>query len=310
MNERRRKLYEKATDQHGLVTHGDLVALGFTEGERRGLYRAGVLERIGRQVYRLGGSVPNDHQRVMAACLEVDGVASHGTAAWLHGIGRYRPGRPPDVTSPRPLADYRHPLGALHTTTWLPAYDVVSVDGIPCFGVARTLFSLAAAASDDDLEPVRDAVDIAIRDRKATEAWLYWRLERLRRRGRPGIRRFQVVLDGRRTDGATESWLEREFLRLLRSAGIPLPVCQERVRHEGSFVARVDFLYAEPRIVIEVAGYENHSTRRETAADAERRTNLVLAGYRVVELTYDDVVRRPEWVIARIHQALRSVAAA
>jgi very-short-patch-repair endonuclease len=157
---------------------------------------------------------------------------------------------------------------------------------------------------------VRDAVDVAIRDRKATEAWLYWRLERLRRRGRPGVRRFEAVLAGRRTDGATESWLEREFLRVLRGAALPLPICQERVDHHGSFVARVDFLYADRRIVIELSGYEHHSTRVQTAADAERRTDLVLAGYRVIELTYDDVVRRPEWVIARIREALRSVEAA
>ena len=238
------------------------------------------------------------------------GAASHRTGCWLHGIGSHGPGELPQVTIARGPADYRFGLAEVHTTAWLPSYDIVHVDGIPCLGVARTLFTLAAAARDHDLEPVRDAVDEAIRDGKATEAWLYWRLEKLRRRGRPGIRRFEAVLDARRTDGGTESWLEREFLELVRLAGLPLPSSQVRIEQDGAFVARVDFLYVEDRLVIEVGGHRHHSTRRQTAADAARRAGLVLAGYRVIELTYDDVVQRPDWVIDVVRRALTQTRAA
>ena len=310
MDERRRNLHQRAAGQHGLVTIDDLRQAGFSDGARRSLYRNGEVERLGRQVCRLVGSVADDYQRVMAACLDLGGVASHRTACWLHGIGGHGPGDPPQVTIGRGPGDYRCALAEVHTTGWLPPYDIVRVDGIPCLGVARTLFTMAAEAPDHGLEPVRDCVDEAIRDGKATEAWLYWRLERLRRRGRPGIRRFESVLEARRVDGDTESWLEREFLALLRRAGLEVPSSQVRIEQDGAFVARVDFLYVDRRLVIEVGGYRHHSTRRQTTSDAARRSELLLAGYRVLELTYDDVVQRPEWVVDLVRRALHQVQAA
>lgn len=309
MNELRRTLYQLAASQHGLVTRADLAKHGVAPGRRRTLLGDGTLEPLGRQVWRIGGSPWSARQTVLAACLDVGGAASHGTSCWLHRIRRFGPGQPPQVTVARDRYDYRSPLAEVHTTTWLPEYDVVHVDGIPCLGVARTLFSLAAAASDDRLEPVRDAVDEAIRDGKASDPWLWWRLEQLRRRGRRGVRRFEEVLAARQGGLGTESWLEREFLRILSEAGMPLPVCQVRVHHEGAFVARVDFLYAPERIVMEVMGCATHSTREEVAADAARRNALTAAGYRVLEFTYDQVVRQPEAVVARVRQILVAAAA-
>lgn len=304
MNQLRRTLYDLAADQHGLITRTDLAQHDVSPGRRRALLSDGTLEPIGRQVWRVGGSPPSARQRVMAACLEVRGVASHATGCWLHRIGRHGPGHPPQVTVARARYDYRPQLAEVHTTTWLPSYDVVEVDGIPCLGIARTLFSLAALAADDHLDPVRDAVDEAIRDGKATDPWLWWRLEQLRRRGRRGVRRFEQVLAARNGGLGTESWLEREFLHLLQRAGLPLPVCQARLHHEGSFVARVDFLYPPERVVLEVMGHASHSTRRQVADDAARRNALVLAGYRVLEFTYDQVVREPDVVVARVRQVL------
>ncbi len=69
-------------------------------------------------------------------------------------------------------------------------------------------------------------------------------------------------------------------------------------------MARVDFLYPEHTLVIEVSGHLTHSTKEERQADLHRDNELELAGYRKLEFTYDDVVRRPEYVVAVVAGAL------
>ena len=198
----------------------------------------------------------------------------------------------------------RSPLALVHTSTWLPTDDLVEVDGIPTLGLARTLISLAGAVPQIPLDTVRGAVDEAVRDGKPSDPWLSWRLEQVRCRGRRGVSVFEEILTRRAGGEATESWLERELLRVLAAAGVPLPVCQRRIQHQGAFVGRVDFAYLDAGVIIEVTGHEHHSTAKERAADARRRNDLQLAGYRVIEFTYNDVVGDPAYVVAKVLDAL------
>lgn len=304
MTNLRHELNARAATQHSLLSRADLREVGVSSGQRRNLLSDGSLVPIGHQTFALGGVASTPHQRVMAACLDTGGVASHGTAAWLHGIAGFGPGEPPAVVVRRPRYDYRLPIAEVHTTSWLPVDDVVDVRGIACLGVARSLFSLASAVPTVAYTAVANAVDEAVRDGKASDAWLWWLLERVRRRGRNGVSVFEALLTARAGGAVTESWLERELLRVLAAAGVPLPECQRRVCHQGAFLARVDFVYPGPRIVIEVSGHAHHSTRLQTAADARRRNDLQLAGYQVLEFTYDQVVGDPSYVAAKVLDAL------
>lgn len=303
----RKALTQRAETQDGLLARRDLEALGLTPRQRRTVVGDGTLQILGRQTFAIAGLAMTDQRRVRAACLETDGRASHEAGAWLHGLDRVKPGLPPPVTVRRPGHEYRLELAEVHTTSWLPSDDITSVNGIPCLSVARTLFSLAGAVSINDpsgIERLAALVDEAVRDGKAPEKWLWWVLGHVRRRGRAGVRVFEQILEQRAHGMATESWLEREFLRLLRNAGVPLPRCQIRIERDGAFVGRVDFSYEPERVAIEVSGHAHHSTRSQTAADARRRNQLQLAGYQVLEFTYDDVVRRPDAVVAQVIDAL------
>ncbi len=51
----------------------------------------------------------------------------------------------------------------------------------------------------------------------------------------------------------------RRFLTLVRGAELPRPETQRRIRSDGRHVARVDFLYADLAIVVEVSGRLGHS---------------------------------------------------
>lgn len=289
---------QRAEGQHGLVTGGDLDALGITRGRRRTLVARAVLVPIGRGAHRFAGSPRTTLQAVTTACLAIGGVATHRTAAALHGIEGFALDRPIEVLVPDRRRNPRSTLARLHTTTWLPDDDLVVVSTIPTTGVARTLFSLAALVPEISTDRVRDAIDAAVRDGLATDPWLWWRLEKLRCRGRNGVTVFEDLLQSRADGEVTESWLERQTLAILRAAGLPLPVCQQRIEAKGAFVARVDFFYELPRgrVVIEVSGHRHHRSRAQTTADAQRRRALTMAGCEVHEFTYDEIVRTP-WVL-------------
>lgn len=301
----RNQIGRRAAARQGLVTRSDLDELGVSRGRRRGLQADGTLETFGTKTFRVAGAPPSMGQDIMAACLETGGVASHRTAATLHGLWSRAPFAEVEVIAARPRCDQARSGVRIYSTTWLPKGDVVEVMGIPCTNVARTLFSLAGLVPQDvSIDVVRDAVDRAVRDGKATDQWLSWHFDRLRCRGRSGVSTYEEILEARRGGEITESWLEREFLRLLREAGLPLPECQSRIDRAGSFLARVDFHYPGLDLVIEVNGYEHHSTRSQAAADSRRRSELQLQGLRVLEFTYDQIAREPDYVIARVREAL------
>lgn len=298
------QLRRTAEIQHGLLSRRDLLDAGLTSRQIRLAGQRGDLEPLGRRTHRMPGTPRTPQQALLAACMETGGVASHRSAAWLHRLGATRPPVPPEVLVARPGRREIRPIATLHTTTWLPSDDVVMVDGIPTTGVARTLFGLAGLVPEIDVDLVRDLVGEAVRDRKATDPWLWWRLEKLRCRGRSGVSVFEEILQARAGGLATESWLERQFLLVLERAGLPLPECQQRISRRGSFLARVDFLYADRKLIIEVSGYAAHGSPAQIAADVRRRNALVLEGYTFLEFTYDHVVRDPAYVAREVASSL------
>lgn len=299
----------RAAKRHGVVSRVDLGEVGVDRSLRRRLLAAGTLIPTGSQTWRIAGAPRTVDQQVAVACLEVGGLASHVSAASLHGLPGFRPPRTPQVTVHGRSCGYRGAGVEVHTTRWLPRDDRVVVRGIPCLGVARTLFSLAAIVPRVPVEGVRGAVDDAVRLGLASDAWLWWRLEQVRRQGRNGVSMFEEILVRRTGGKATESWLERAFLEVIDVAGLPTPICQERIRANGAFVARVDFRFPGSPVVAEVSGHVHHASEAQLARDARRRNELQMAGLVVLEFTYDDVVSRPHQVVRQVGAALAAVAA-
>lgn len=298
-----RAIAERARTQLGLVTTAQVAEIGAASDLARRLTAAGRLERVGRRTLRVAGAPTSHAQQVLAACLDTGGAASHRTAAVLHGLHGF-PAGPIEVTVGRALHHGRHPLATIHTSTNLPTDDLVRVGPIPVTGVARTFLGLAALVPLVPEETIRTALGAAARDGLVSDAWLWWRLERLRCRGRNGVATMERILRDRVSLGPTESWLEQRFLELLAEHGLPTPEVQRRVRHRGSFVARVDLAFAPARLAIELEGYAHHSTREDRSRDERRRNRLILAGWTVMVFTYDQVVRDPQEVVATVRAAL------
>jgi very-short-patch-repair endonuclease len=298
-----RDLISIATRQHGVVSSDDLRIAGITRGARRGLLARGELIAVGPDAHRVAGFPTTARQRVLIACVALRGVASHDTSGELHALPTCRFDPIHVLTDRTRSARHLSGLGIAHTTTNLPPDDIISVDGIPCTSVARTIMLLAGAPGASEAR-VRAVVDHAIRTGQASDAWLWWRLERLRCRGRSGVTLLSGILTARSGGTVAESWLERRFLGLVDDAKLPRPICQARIDHHGSFAGRVDFLFERQRLVVEVLGHAFHATPEQLTADAKRRARLLLAGYRVLEFTYDQIVRSPDDVLAMLTEAL------
>lgn len=67
-------------------------------------------------------------------------------------------------------------------------------------------------------------------------------------------------------------------------------------RKGGRHIARVDFLFEDAGVVVEVSGRLGHTTPTERARDAQRRNELQDIGRRVFEYTWEDVTQRPGMV--------------
>lgn len=111
---------------------------------------------------------------------------------------------------------------------------------------------------------------------------------------REALKEYATVAQSR-----TRSPLEDDFLRLVHDAKLPLP--QSNVHLLGQ---EVDALWAAERVVVELDGYAYHRSRLAFQHDRERVRALGFAGYRVLQYTYDDVVRRPDTVVAELRRAL------
>ena len=106
----------------------------------------------------------------------------------------------------------------------------------------------------------------------------------------------------RLADGLAGSPQETRVRLLIAGAPLPQPVAQFTVRHQGRFVARVDFAWPAQRLALEYDGLW-HAEPGQFAADRRRLNRLLAAGWRVLFVTAEDL-RRPEELLARVVAAL------
>ena len=98
--------------------------------------------------------------------------------------------------------------------------------------------------------------------------------------------------------------LERKFLKVLRTAGIDEPEKQVLVPAEGSGYWRLDFVYPQHKVLIEVDGGRWHSGKQQASEDRRRDNTMNIRGWTVLRFTWEDVVHRPHYVVGQVQRAL------
>lgn len=175
--------------------------------------------------------------------------------------------------------------------------DVVEIDGIAVLSAARTWIELSVHLSLERLVAVTDAV-IAGPGQAASLDELHKAHERFTGGRGSRLRRRALEL----CDEAAESPPESMVRVILVESGLPRPECNVEIRDGSRFVARVDMLYRDAKLVIEYDG-DYHRDPDQWSRDQIRRANLEALGYRVTVVTrrdFDD----PAALVARIRRLL------
>ncbi len=282
-----------AARQHGVVSVGQLMRLGYSRDQIRWAAKTARLHSVDRSVYAVGHTRLSPYGQCLAAVFASGpgAVLSHHSAAWLHGIARWSP-RPFHVTGPvarRPRLPVR-----IHRARRLEAADREVLEGIPVASVSRTLLDLAAAVKFAQLEKlVERAEDREVLDLRRVEELL------ARTAGHHGHGRLRRAIALYKPTSFTRSTLEQRFLELWAGTGRPQP----RVNYvEEGF--ELDCYWPEFRFAVELDVYETHGGRAAFERDRKREEDLLLAGIEVARITGPRLEREPEAVIRRVTRLL------
>lgn len=272
-----------------MVSIRQLNALGYSRDAVSRAARAGRLHRLHRGVYAVGHRSLTWQSRCLAAVLASAprALASHGSAAWLWGLFRNRPGA---IHVTAPTRRHAHASIRLHYAR-LADVDRAVRDAIPVTAVPRTLLDLAANLSADRLDRVLErSEELRLFDLRSVEALLE------RAGSHPGRGRLRRALAFYREEPAfTRSRLERRFLDLVKSAGLPAPSMNF---WEGQF--ELDAYWRSERFVVELDVYETHGSRAAFESDRVRQEELKLMGIEMIRVTGPRLAREPGSVARRI----------
>ncbi len=301
-----------ARGQHGAFLFEQAQQAGVPADVLRGWISSGLLDRFGVRTLRSATTPASPVDDAAAHVLDIKPKAwlSHNTAAALHHFDTFGDiNFPIHVTLQRGCYTTR-PNVVVHTSDELTLEDRVYVEGAPVTSPVRTIIDLARAERAPRLTAV---IDGALRDRLITEELLLRRIAELRSQGRYGVPKLLAVIEGVEATRGGHSWLERRYLQLTASAGLPRPQTQRHLGRVDGRLIRVDCYYADCDIVVELLGYRWHRSRAQLRRDAERVNRLTLDGRLVLQFTYDQITLGPEVVLATVVEArtkrLRQVSA-
>lgn len=297
-----RALDALAETQFGIVERSQAHGLGFSDYMIDNRVRSGRLRLVHPRTYAISGSPPLWERDQIAACFWSRGVASHRAAGRLWELP-YCDLATVEITTSDvqivPRAGIR-----VHHTGRLPEEQLAKIANIPVTAIERTLLDLGAVFRRDR---VAMAVDDALRRGLTTLGDLDYCLFRTARRGRRGCAVLREVV--RRREKVTEtphSVLETLIFELISRSSLPMAEPQYVITDpSGSFVARPDFVFPEFRLVIEGHSRKWHLGDEAAFRDANRHNDLTALGYRVLYVTWADVVDRPAATLMRIERALK-----
>jgi Protein of unknown function (DUF559) len=278
----------------GVLSLPELQACGLSRDAVLGRVAAGRLHPVHRSVYAVGHPGLTHDARILAAVKACGpgAVASHRAAAYLYGLVDDVPR--PEVTVVG-SGTRLHPGICVHRTRFLDDTDRRAWRGVPVTSAARTVLDCAAVLPERRL---RRLVREAFARRLVTLAEL---VEILGRLGpRRGSRRLTAVVATGYVP--TRSVLEDVVLDLFERGGLATPDVNVPLRVADRVVVP-DFRWPSARLVVEADGRAFHDHKLAREDDAERQALLEAHGERVVRVTWEQAMKRPEQTLARLRAA-------
>jgi very-short-patch-repair endonuclease len=288
---------EYARRQDGVVSRRQLRAAGYTRHEIDLRLAAERLFVVHRGVYAVGHRKLTQRGKWWAALLAAgeDAALSHESAAALWQLRDKE--RVIEVTAP---SQRRHRRGVRMHHVPLRATDVTTRHGIPTTTVVRTLIDLAQTLRPQALE---EAIRQAEYHRLASATSLSKAVSS--RRGQPGVKALRQALE--KADlgkGPTRKGLEQRFRRFLREHDIARPEFNAPMELNRGRI-EVDCLWREQRLIVELDGAAAHMTTDAFHSDRARDQELVAGGWRVIRITWWQLVNQPDRIAEILWRLLR-----
>lgn len=290
------RLWALVARQHGVVAHRQLRELGMHPQAIKRRVASGRLHRLWPGVYAVGRPDVTRHGLWMAAtlaCGEASVLAGESAASLAQM----------DVRE-GPLIDVIVPPGARRRLVGIrtrearlrPAH-AGTIDGIPVTSPARTLVDLARTRSRNELET---AVNEADKGDLIDPETLRGTLADFA--GVEGVAKLRRTLDVR-TFVLTEAGVERHFLPIARSVGLPpQPLTQEWVN--GYLV---DFYWPDLGLVVETDGLRYHRTAAKQASDLVRQQTHLTSGLWPLRFSHGQVAFEKTYVEESLRDMLRRI---
>jgi very-short-patch-repair endonuclease len=296
----RQALFAAARGQHGVFTTAQAEALGLDGHVLRSLQRAGVIESLRRGVWRVAGAPATDQSVAMATVLAHGDQAllARSSAAWLWDVPGHRLD-PIDVLHRR---DVHQPvIGGTRTSRCVGEDDATRRDGIPVTTPARTIFDLAGV--QHPLRTRNDLNNLTSRGLLDLETLLVT-LDRLAKRGRPGIALMRRLIDELEAKGTPAgSNLELRVEDLLEAAGFRQLRRQLPLYDDEGFIARVDFGDPMVKLAIEVDSDRFHMGLVDRDIDASKSRRIHAIGWSLERITERQVWHERDELLSRLRAA-------
>jgi very-short-patch-repair endonuclease len=294
-------VYELIASQLGLISASQAGSYGISASGITRRVASGEWTRVLPRVYRLTAAAVTVRQSALAAVLWAGpgSLASHATAAALHGFNGVRVPPIPEIWVPS-TRRIESTVVTVHHGTRLDRADRTAVDGIAVTTAARTLIDISGRLEDHKLLAVTE--DLLRRD-ILREDRLRARLDALRTSGRVGAGRLEALLGQRGNGRALESELEAIVWQIIVSTGVRLPERQHWITSAGQR-CRVDFAWPDLKLGLECEGYEHHGGYTAWGKDRTRYAEMANLGWRVLPVTWHAATRERERVVRWITTAV------
>lgn len=308
-----RRLAPTFAAQLAIVTRRQVLAAGGTPAAVKRRVTNGRWEIAERGVYALAGVAWTWRRNLAAVVLSVSGaVASHRAAASLLGVHWDDRATPPvEFCVPdraTPAREFERTIERTpgitiicHENLDLGRVPHRLVDGIPTTAPLRLAVDLGSVV---DFDQYRRAMSRLMKRHGVDWAALAHAYRQHSVQGRNGCGALRDLLERHAgNEGVPDEVVEAMCADLLVGAGLPAPVHQHEIVRPDGTLARFDLAYPAYRIGIETDG-RGHGEEAVRQWDNRRRNDLQLLGWDVFHFTWEDVVFRPDVVVATVRAAL------
>jgi very-short-patch-repair endonuclease len=284
-----------------VVSREQLLGHGWSKDEISWRLGTGRLHRLRAGVYAVGHRVISKEGWWMVAVLASGPAAllSHHTAAALWGIRGYSGGAMHVTVHHRSTSTN---VIRRHFSS-VPENERTVEAGIPTTSVHRTIFDLAATVSVDDVIAMIKEAEYGNRYDHLSLPHLLDRYPSKRgsRKLRAALRRIIEEPPGR-----TGSKLEERFAPFLRRHRLAPPRFNDLIVLDGKNYV-VDCHWPDRRQIVELDGWDGHSSRSAFRDDRARDRALHVAGYSVIHLTWNQLDDEPEGIASDLRRLLPEI---